>query len=347
MRTAFLSLLLVSAGFAQQAQQPPAQQQPGGQQQPFGAGDVLPADPAQPAPQPGSGTQPASGEVAADEPITRIITRAPEVNLVMTVTDKRGKFIRDLKKDNFVVFDNKRQVPEIRSFSSQTNLPLRVGLVIDVSNSIRDRFKFEQEAAIEFLNQIIRPKEDQAFVLGFDSTPEVTQEWTSSTEKLSSGIRMLRPGGGTAFYDAIYYACRDKLARRTDPGSVRKAIIVLSDGDDNQSRVTLAEAIEMAQRAEVIVYTISTNLAPNSDRGDKVLQQLSEATGGRTFHPFKIEDVANAFQDIQDELRSQYLLAYRPPDLLPDGSYRTVEVRMPDNKRLKVRTRKGYFAPKP
>ena len=173
--------------------------------------------------------------------------RVDEVNVVFTVTDKRGKFVKDLKQNDFQ--GRRRQQAAGRSvFRSETNLPLRVGLLIDASNSVRDRFKFEQEAAIEFLNQIIRANSDRAFVIGFDTTPEVTQDFTDNTESLSKGIRMLRPGGGTAMYDAIYFACRDKLLEDTSARAVRRAIILLSDGEDNQSRVSREEAMEMAQR---------------------------------------------------------------------------------------------------
>ena len=339
---------------AQPAPQASSQQQ---QQAPFNPGDVVPPDTKAPAPatkapdatKPADPTQPAKQGGAetpdTDEPEAKFISRPTEVNVVFTVTDKHGRFIRDLAKDNFNIFDTKEAVKDVRSFSSQSNLPLRVGLLIDTSNSIRDRFKFEQEAAVEFLNQIIRPKEDRGFTLGFDTSPEITQDWTNSTEKLTSGIRMMRPGGGTAFYDAVYLASRDKLMKEKTTGPVRRAMIILSDGDDNQSRVTLSEAIEMAQRAEVIVYTISTNLAPNSDRGDRVLKELAEATGGRVFHPFKIEDVADAFRDIQEELRSQYVLAYRPPTLAADGAFHPIEIQAL-NKKYKVRARRGYYAPK-
>ncbi|MGZ4818827.1 MAG: VWA domain-containing protein, partial [Terriglobales bacterium] len=142
-----------------------------------------------------------------------------------------------------------------------------------------------------------------------------------------------------------YFACRDKLLKAQQTGPTRKAIILLSDGEDNQSRVTREEAIEMAQRAEVIIYTISTNISGVKLRGDKVLERLADATGGRAFFPFKIQDVANAFSEIQDELRSQYLLAYKPADLKPDGRYRAIDIIAENHKMLRVRARKGYFAP--
>ena len=284
-----------------------------------------------------------------DVPTETIKHVVNEVNVVFTVTDKHGRFVKDLKKDDVKVLDdNKPQ--DIRSFRSETDLPLRVGLLVDASNSIRDRFKFEQEAAIEFLNQIVRPKSDKAFVIGFDSVAEVTQDYTDSTESLAHGVRMLKAGGGTALFDAIYYACREKLQNPPagpNGATSRRAMILLSDGEDNQSRVTREEAVEMAQRAEVIIYAISTNITGIKTRGDKVLERFAETTGGRLFTPFKLQDVADAFTEIQDELRSQYALTYHPPDLVQDGRYRTIAIDAPNKKNLKVRARKGYYAPKP
>ncbi|MGB9106941.1 MAG: VWA domain-containing protein [Terriglobales bacterium] len=312
------------------------------------------ADSADPESSSPAARQQAKGSNAADKdltsddrgiPLETIRKRVDEVNVVFTVTDRHGHFVKNLTKSDFRVVDDNKPAVSIVSFSSETNLPLRVGLLIDSSNSVRDRFRFEQESAIEFLNQIVRPKSDRAFVIGFDTTAEVTQDFTDSAEQLSRGVRMLRPGGGTALFDAIFYACRDKLMKARTTGPARRAIILLSDGEDNQSRVTREEAIEMAQRAEVIIYTISTNISGMKLRGDKVLERLADATGGRAFFPFKIQDVANAFSEIQDELRSQYLLAYKPADLKPDGRYRSIDIMAENHKNLRVRARKGYFAP--
>lgn len=282
---------------------------------------------------------------SADEAETTIRRTVNEVNVVFTVTDKHGHYIHDLKKNDFRVLDNNRPAAEIRSFHTEQDLPLQVGLLVDASNSVRDRFKFEQEAAIEFLNQTVRHGYDTAFVVGFDVTPEVTQDFTDDTEALSRGVRGMRPGGGTAMYDALYYACRDKLLQRPQSGPVRRAIILLSDGDDNQSHVTREEAIEMAQRAEVIVYTISTNVTGSRQRGDKVLERIADATGGRAFFPFQISEVSNAFVEIQDELRSQYLLSYKPADFRADGTFHTIEILAQNHKGFRVRSRRGYFAP--
>jgi Ca-activated chloride channel homolog len=298
----------------------------------------------QPQPQGGNSTTSDSAKSDSDESVTTIVSAVNEVRVVFTVTDRHGHYIKDLKRDEFRVIDD-RKPAELRSFRSETDLPLQVGLLVDASNSVRDRFKFEQEAAIEFLNAIIRPRYDKAFVVGFDATPEVTQDFTDNTEGLSKGVRMLRAGGGTAMYDALYFACRDKLLKQEQTGPVRRAIILLSDGDDNLSHVTREEAIDMAARAEVIVYTISTNISGMKDKGDKVLERIAEATGGRAFFPFQMRDVSDAFLSIQEELRSQYAVAYKPANFSTDGRYRTIEILAQD-RGLKVRTRKGYYAPK-
>ncbi len=282
-------------------------------------------------------------QTAQDE--YKFTTEAKEVDVVFTVTDKHGRFVRNLKQVDFKVLDNKRPPDHVVSFSAQTDLPLRVGLLIDASGSIRERFRFEQETAAEFMSSIIRPNRDKAFILGFDTNPEITQDFTSDTALLAKGVRMLRPGGGTALYDAVYEACRHKLWHTADKEPVRKAIIVVSDGDDNQSRVTREEAIEMAQRAEVIIYAISTNNSGTFGKGDDVLGQLASATGGRAFYPFKIEDLSNAFSDVQEELRSQYAIAYVPADFTRDGSFHTIEIQVAE-KKYKARARRGYFAQK-
>ncbi|HEV2397707.1 MAG TPA: VWA domain-containing protein [Candidatus Sulfotelmatobacter sp.] len=274
-----------------------------------------------------------------------IKTRTNEVNVVFVVTDKKGRRVTDLKENDFRIVDDNKPPDEIRSFHAETNLPLQVGLLIDASNSVRDRFKFEQESAIEFLNQTIHPGKDMAFVVGFDVTPEVTQDFTDNTEALAHGVHELRPGGGTALYDAIYFACRDKLMKAPKATPVRRAMILLSDGDDNQSHVTREEAIEMAQRAEAIIYTISTNVSGTKGAGDKVLERIADATGGHAFFPFQIREVADAFAAIQDELRSQYAVSYKPADFRPDGHYRTIEIVANDRKNFRVRARRGYYAP--
>jgi Ca-activated chloride channel homolog len=338
------ALCVLGAGFSVSAQTgasaPPSTAAPASQ--PSSA-------PSQASPQPsGQPSAPPSGsgnaDTQSDETLATITHIVNEVRVVFTVTDKHGHYIKDLKQADFKVIDD-RKPAELRSFRSETDLPLEVGLLIDASNSVRDRFKFEQEAAIEFLNATIRPHYDEAFVVGFDVTPETVQDFTDNSENLSIGVRSLRAGGGTAMYDALYYACRDKLLKHEQTRQVRRAIILLSDGEDNQSHVTREEAIEMAERADTIVYTISTNISGMKGAGDKTLERIADATGGRAFFPFQMREVSDAFSSIQEELRSQYLMAYKPENFMADGRYRTIDIQAP-GKGLKVRTRKGYYAPK-
>ncbi len=267
------------------------------------------------------------------------------VAMIFTAVDKKGHYIKDLKREDVRLLDEGKPPKRIEAFESETGLPLRVGLLIDASNSIRDRFRFEQDAAVEFLNQTLRRGSDQAFVVGFDSLSDLTQDFTDDTNMLARGVRVLRPGGGTALFDAVIQAS-DKLSRTHVMGPARKAIILLSDGDDNQSRHTRAEAIEAALRADLIIFVISTNVSGSDRKGDKVLQQFAEQTGGKVFFPLRIEDVSNSFAEIQDELRSQYLVAYKPQNVDEDGRYRPVTLDAPGHPGVKLRARKGYYAPK-
>jgi Ca-activated chloride channel homolog len=302
----------------------------------------------QPAQTPAAQPSTQSGATPAnpDDTSFKIVTSVNEVNLIFTVTDKHGNFIPNLKQSDFALLDDQKAPARISTFTQQTNLPLRVGIVIDASTSIRSRFQFEQQAATEFLLQAIKSKSDRAFVMGFDSTPDVTQDWTNNLDGLQTGVTKLRPGGGTALYDAVYTACRDKLldiSRGQEP--VRRAMVLVSDGNDNQSRAYIDDAIKMCQRAETIVYAISTNWTPSRGKGDDVLQKMAQATGGRAFFPPSVDEMALGFNSIEEELRSQYALTYTPADFKADGAFRTIYLFANDRK-YQVRTRQGYFAPK-
>ncbi len=288
---------------------------------------------------------PAQASPASDQPITTIQIQANEVNLIFTVTDKKGRFITGLQRQNFGLLDDGRPPVAVLRFTQQTDLPLRVGILLDTSSSIRQRFQFEQDSAIEFLLQILH-RNDRAFVEGFDINTDVSQDFTNNVDLLNQGIRKLRPGGGTALFDSLYKTCKDQMLTLQDQGAVRRALILVSDGDDNYSRVEESDAIKMCQRAQTIVYSISTNISPSKDKGDDILKAISEATGGQAFYPIKIEDVATGFHNIEEELRSQYSLVYRPADLVADGSFRTIYFQANDP-RYHVRAQKGYFAPRP
>jgi Ca-activated chloride channel family protein len=270
--------------------------------------------------------------------------RVDEVNVLFIATDKHGKFVRDLNQTDFSILDDHKPPQSILNFRRETDLPLHLGLLIDVSGSVNGRFDFERDAATSFLQHSVRAGFDKAFVVGFNTQSQMSQDFTDNVNLLSAGVHRLRDGGGTALYDAIYRACKEKFLKDRPDHPVRKAIVIVSDGEDNQSDYTRAQAIEMAQRAEVIIYAISTDDSGLILRGDRVLEQLASATGGRAFFPFKMKDITRSFAAIEDELRSQYVVSYKPADFDADGRYRSIEISAL-KKDLQVRARKGYFAP--
>ncbi len=359
-RSALLTALLLSPALAvaPDAAASPRQTATPQQSLPDAPGTPRPAPPsAAPSPQqvaptpetPTSAAQPTqqgapTPATGPDEAVATIRVQAREVNLVFTVTDKKGRFITGLHQQNFGLLDDGYPPLAVTGFKQQTDLPLRVGILLDTSSSIRSRFQFEQQSALEFFLQVLHAN-DRAFVSGFDIQTELTQDYTNSVGLLNQGITKLRPGGGTALYDALYKTCRDQMLTLRDENAVRRAVILVSDGDDNYSRALESDAIKMCQRAETIVYSISTNVSPSKDKGDEVLRQISEATGGQPFYPTKIEDVATGFHNIELELRSQYSLQYRPADFKADGAFRTIYITAIDP-RYHVRARKGYFAPR-
>ena len=302
--------------------------------------------PAAPSAQAPAAQAPAQSDEQTDVNAPTIKINANEVNLIFTVTDKHGHYNPNLQQSDFALLDDQKAPAHVNSFHQQINLPLRVGIVIDASTSIRSRFQFEQQSATEFLLEVLKAKSDRAFVMGFDVTPTVTQDWTNNVDALETGVNRLRPGGGTALFDAVYTACRDKMldvSRGQEP--VRKAIVLLSDGDDNQSRVRPDEVIKECERAETIIYAISTNWTSSRGKGDKVLTDMAESTGGQVFFPPSVEEMSTSFKGIEEELRSQYALTYTPADFKYDGAFRSIYLYCND-RRYVVRAKKGYFAPK-
>lgn len=288
--------------------------------------------------------QPKSAVPRSADPDQTIVLDVTRVSFLFTVTDKKGRFVTDLTKDDFEVFEAKRP-QEILEFSAETDLPLRLGVLFDTSNSIRDRFRFQQEAAVEFLRSAMR-KEDRSIVVGFDTSVELVADMTGDLEKLEKAVKGLRPGGGTSLYDAIYFACRDKMMQDQPMHKFRRALVILSDGEDNQSRYTREQALEMAQKADTVIYSISTNITRAPSDGDKVLKYFSDQTGGLYFSPFRATDLTQSFENIANELRSQYTILYRPNPLKTDGLFHEVGIRVKNRKDLIVRARKGYFAPR-
>ncbi|HVA93414.1 MAG TPA: VWA domain-containing protein [Candidatus Dormibacteraeota bacterium] len=292
-----------------------------------------------------------------------IIRNVNLVDVLFSVATKHDQLVTDLNQKDFKVFDDGVQ-QEISSFSQPTDLPLRIGMVLDTSNSIRERLKFEKDAATEFLFNALRRGRDQAFLMTFDDGPEVIEPFTGDAGKLRDTIQKQRAGGGTSLYDAIYMASQILLTKSPLPPGpnpdVRRVLVVISDGDDNDSDHSRGEAIEMAQRAGVIIYAISTstqwvNIDQETDatkmvhrkylkgEGDHVLDQLAAETGGRSFFPYRVDDLGQSFVDIGDELRHQYALAYSPGGRAPDGKYHKIRIQV-DRKGLIVRARKGYYS---
>ena len=294
-------------------------------------------------------TQPGGSEAAGfpttldlDTTIRVDVSRVP---LLFTVTDKKNRFITNLDREDFRVFDNKVE-QDIREFVRESELPLRIGILIDTSNSIRGRFKFEQEAAIEFIRGVLQEERDRAFLVSFDTRAELIVDFTKDPEELALGVRRLRAGGGTALYDAIYFSCRDKLPEDWPPEQFRRALVILGDGEDNQSTVTRDMALEMAHKAETVIYTISTNRSGKQIAGDKVLRKYALETGGLPFHPFQARDLEQSFANIANELRQQYFILYSPKDFVADGTFHRVQVKT-RVKNTQVRVRRGYYAPLP
>ncbi|MGA7236180.1 MAG: VWA domain-containing protein [Bryobacteraceae bacterium] len=283
--------------------------------------------------------------VMKDGDPTRITVEVTRVNMLFTVMDKKGRFVTNLNKEDFELVENKRP-QAIQEFSAETDLPLRLGILIDTSNSIRDRFRFEQQAATEFVHSVMTASRDKAMLVSFDSSAEMVSDLVDQPNEIIKGINALRPGGGTALYDAIFYACRDKLALDQPKYKFRRAIVVMTDGDDNFSHYTRDQALEMAQKAEVAIYAVSTNVTRDETEGDKVLKYLTKETGGQAYFPFKVEDLEQSFENIANELRHQYIILYRPDPLVTDGEFHPIALRVKGHKELIVRVRPGYYAPK-
>jgi Ca-activated chloride channel family protein len=335
------------------------------QQAPPKAGAPAQSAPPPQAPVPAAPQQGQQGEKApSPQAPQKIIQVVNLVDVLFTVLNRRNKLVPDLQKEDFQIFDEKFP-QEIRYFSKQTDLPLRIGMLVDTSNSIRDRIKFEQDASINFLFSVLRRGRDEAFVMTFDDEPQVVQAFTSDAGLLRDQIMQTRAGGGTAIYDAIYDACQNQLSHPPrppgdQPDIVRRVMILISDGDDNLSTRTRSEAIEMAQRTSVVIYTISTstqwiqlsqtdpdkmsNRKNHLTEGDKILEDLADETGGRAFFPYHVDDLDQSFQDIGDELRNQYSIAYMPTNYVLDGRYHRIRIEVPDHKGYQVRARRGYFA---
>jgi VWFA-related protein len=266
-----------------------------------------------------------------------------EVRLAFTVTDRRGHFVPNLVPSDFSIHDNDEPPERITYFENQADLPLRLAVVIDSSDSVTYAFNYEKRAAAAFLGHILRPATDLALVIGFNQEARLAQGLISDKNRLSRAIRDLRNGGETALYDAVS-AASQQLAQVKDTQASRRVIILITDGEDNRSHTTLEQAADLLQRNECAMYTFSINLAQdgNSDRPNRAMQELSGLTGGSFLHARDYEEMRSAFSKIDKELRSQYVINYKPANASPDGSFHHISIQGP--KKLRIHHREGYFA---
>jgi VWFA-related protein len=289
----------------------------------------------------------------APEPVSRgdsgwvLHKSVDEVALFFAATD-HGRSVSDLTQQEVSIRDDHQVPAAVIGFRNQSELPLRLGLVIDTSESIVDRFSFEQGAAAGFLQKVLINKDDLAFVVGFSNAVLMVQDFTADQSQISHAVGQLAPAGGTALWDAVAYASH-KLASRVESEPVAKILVVISDGNDNSSKTSLKEAIEAAERGEVIVYTISTAESMSDSSGpsvgDHALRILSEQSGGSAFTPGSVRSLNRSLAELQEVIRSRYLLSYKPAGFQPDGRYRSIDIDVQKSgRKLRVYARKGYYA---
>jgi VWFA-related protein len=297
---------------------------------------------------------------AEDVPSPTIRVQANVVNVLAAVRDKHGALINNLSKEDFTLAEDGRP-QEIKYFTRETDLPLTIGLLVDVSASQRNLIEIEREAAYQFFSQVLR-KKDMAFLISFGEEAELLQDFTGSPRLLQAGLERLRvssgvsgvhPGPvptigtprGTVLYDAVYLAATDRLSHEVD----RKAVVLITDGVDQGSRLKIEEAIKSAQKADTVIYGIyyvdpsAYGYGYFGGVSDSALKKMSEETGGHVFHVDRKHPLPAVFKELQDEMRSQYAIGYTPTNDKQDGSFRRIELRTKD-RNLKVQARKGYFA---
>ncbi len=333
------------------------------------------------APPAGSQAAPSQQAPAAGQQPPDIRVRVERVHVPFIVTDDKDRFVTNLVQSDFSVYENGKKVP-IDFFTPVTQLPVRAGLLLDTSNSVRLMFKAEQEAAIDFVHALLGEKtKHKMFLMTFDTTKDLVRDFTSDPNDLADAVRKLKVGGGTALFDAIYQSCRDKLLREVEPDGVRRVLVLITDGEDDASRYSIEQVVDMARRAEVTIYAISTVSYGSTSPGDKVLEHLTEETGGAVVYPWKkppsadyatgylsrtqignqnavyeagtgkyageaAANLALALARINKELDLQYTIGYRPPNPAADGSFREIKVDS-HLKDVKIRAKKGYFSAPP
>jgi Ca-activated chloride channel homolog len=290
----------------------------------------------------------ASPEASRNEyPGLTLRSTVDEVSVFFAATD-HGRSVSNLTGKDVAILDDHKAPAAITGFRNEAQLPLEIGLVIDTSSSVAGSFKFEQDAAIHFLQKAMTGGKDRAFVIGFATAVLLVQDFTNDQTQISHSIGQLVPSGGTALWDAVAFAS-DKLTSLREDQPLARVLVVISDGEDNSSSATFKQAIDRVQHGEVVVYTVSTSNAgdPGADTevGQHALKTLAQLSGGATFSPGSVRDLGASLADLQEVIRSRYLISYKPALFQRDGHYRPIEISVQQNShKLRVFARKGYFA---
>lgn len=291
--------------------------------------------------------KPTGENVEQQEQVEKVKTY--NIRLPIAITDKSNRFVVDLKQADFEIYENKVKQEDIVEFKSEADLPLDIALLMDTSNSVKPKLKFQRDAAVSFLQTVLRPRKDRALFLGFNSDIELHQDYTNRIDLLSQSIDKVKAYGETRLYDAVYRICEEKMFAEAGR---RRAIVLITDGEDTASEHTLDEAVNIALRSETVVFVISNKAAgffgvqagQVDSEEDKNLKRLAEDTGGRAFFTGTTLQLEKGFASVTQELRSQYLITYSPSDSNFNGKFRQIEVKIPGKKDMKIRTRKGYEA---
>jgi VWFA-related protein len=267
---------------------------------------------------------------------------APEVRLQFSVADERGRLITDLSADDIWILDDHFAVHRIREFSRAEDLPLQIGLLVDVSDSVRKTILLEKQATQLFLDRVMRPLSDRAFLVGFGRDIHLWQPSTGDTQVLNEGLQRLQQSGyATNLYDSVFYACLNQF-RHADAGAQQQRIILLfSDGEDTASLHTIAEAIALAQRREIQIYALSIHSARKFAPGDAILRRLADETGGQHYIASGEKDFHSIFTEMERQIRTQYYVSF-PPERQTPG-FHDLRVETTSNRNLHIHARQGYY----
>jgi VWFA-related protein len=281
--------------------------------------------------------------VSAQDPQTTIRAEVALVDVVFAAMDRQGRPVHDLKMDDFQIFENKepQKIEYFGVLGKASEVPLTIALLIDTSGSVKDKLGFEKATAAEFFKEILRPNKDLALIIQFDADVNLVQDFTQNQDALLNALDSLKAGNSTALYDAVFLAADEKLKQEVG----RKVMVVITDGEDTSSKMRKEEAIQAAQKNDVLIYGIGV-------RGEEfgtnfgVLKKFAEETGGAFFSPHaKLSEIQSAFRAIGEEIQGQYSLAYISTNKKKDGSFRSIDLRCRVSG-VRVRTRKGYYAPR-